>query len=355
MDKTPVIIICSVLSFLLSVIIIPIVIRTCKKNNWYDTINSRKVHEGLIPRLGSIGIFISFGISLIVYNVINSIPVWNIWQLFIAGLIIFIFGVLDDFINLNPYFKVTIQIISAALVTFSSFYLHTIFGITLPVFIGRVVTFLWIILLVNSFNLIDGLDLLCGGISFLTLLTGGIYLLIAEQPLGLTYFLLCSSILGFLIYNKPPAKIFLGDGGSQTLGYFVSIIPLFPIKTNLETINIFAFLLLVSIPCTDVIAAIWRRIREHRSFFTADRGHIHHKLVNIGFSKIKASMFLLSLQAVICIIVLLSLFMINKKDAIILLAVSILLIWIFFSTLHYINRSVNIKHTGHLDEAPQKK
>ena len=165
---------------------------------------------------------------------------------------------------------------------------------------------------------------------------------------------MCASILGFLIFNKPPAKIFLGDGGSQSLGYVIAMIPLFPLQGGMEHTKLLIAILMVSIPVTDVIAAVWRRTREHRSFFSADRAHIHHKLVNVGLSKTATAVCLLLIQLFICLASLSTLLMTKTRDAIILLCVCISLVWGFFIMIHYINRMVNIRHTGHLADAPQK-
>ncbi|MCR4822838.1 MAG: undecaprenyl/decaprenyl-phosphate alpha-N-acetylglucosaminyl 1-phosphate transferase [Treponema sp.] len=347
--------ICAAIAFVLCLLLIPLIIKLCKKYNWYDEVDPRKVHTGQIPRLGGVGIFISFFISLTIYIIFfNKTDLFHALPVLIGWLIIFLFGIVDDFMNLRAKLKFLIQIVAALVVSASPMYFNQIFGLVLPHFIGRFITFCWIIFLVNAYNLIDGLDLLCGGLSFITLLTGGFFLIFGGQDVGFVYIILCASILGFLVYNRPPAKIFLGDGGSQSLGFAIATIPLFTLQGGLEYTKLFTSLLLVSIPVTDVVAAVWRRTREHRSFFSADRAHIHHKLVNIGFSKTATAVCLLVIQLFICGACLSTLFMKKTLDAIILLTVCLGLVWAFFAMLHYINRSVNLKHTGHLSDAPQK-
>lgn len=348
------IVVCSAIAFLFCVLLTPLIICLCKKFNWYDEVDPRKVHKGQIPRLGGVGIFVSFFIALIVYLVffsesgfIHALPV------LLGGLIIFLFGVIDDFLNLRAKFKFLVQIISALVVSTSSLYINSFFGIAIPPFIGRTGTFCWILFLVNAYNLIDGLDLLCGGLSFLTILTAGVFMIVGGQPVGSIYLIACVSILGFLIYNKPPAKIFLGDGGSQSLGFIIAMIPVFPIQGGMEHTKVLITILMTSIPVTDVIAAVWRRTREHRSFFSADRAHIHHKLVNVGLSKTSTAICLLIIQLFICMASMATLLMTKTRDAVILLCVCIFLVWGFFVMMHYINRMVNMNHTGHLADAPQ--
>lgn len=346
--------VCSTIAFLICLVLTPLIIALCKKFNWYDEVDPRKVHKGQIPRLGGVGIFLSFFIALFLYLFYFShFEFAHAKPVFFAGLIIFLFGIIDDFMNLRAKFKFLIQIISALIVSCSPLYINTVFGLELPNFIARTGTFFWILFLVNAYNLIDGLDLLCGGLSFLTLLTAGIFMIVGGQVVGFIYIIICASILGFLVYNKPPAKIFLGDGGSQTLGFVIAMIPVFPLQGGMEHTKLLIAFLMVSIPVTDVIAAVWRRTREHRSFFSADRAHIHHKLVNVGLSKTSTAVCLLIIQLFICMASLATLLMTKTQDAVILLCVCIALVWGFFIMMHYINRMVNLKHTGHLADAPQ--
>ncbi len=342
-------------AFLLSVLITPIVIALCKKYNWYDEVDPRKVHKGAVPRLGGFGVFVASIIAVIIYlQFFSAEDYYFAMPIFIGGLIIFVAGVLDDFLNLRAKLKFVIQIIAALIVSLSPLYFHSILGFTIPPVAGRIFTFLWIIGLVNAYNLIDGLDWLCGGLSFLTMLTMGFILISYGKDAGNLYFILAAAIAGFLVFNKPPAKIFLGDGGSQTLGFYIAVSPLFNTFGAFEDTKIIVLILLTSIPVTDVIAAIWRRKRDHRKIFSADRAHIHHKLVNIGFSKKTTVGFLLVLQFLICLSSLGVIFMRNKKSAVVLLFVALSFVYLFFITIHYINRTVNIKMQGHLDAAPQE-
>lgn len=342
-------------SFVLSVLITPIVIALCKKYNWYDEVDPRKVHKGAIPRLGGLSVFSAFIVSTALYIFkFASEDYFFALPIFAGGLIIFLAGVIDDFLNLRAKLKFVIQIIAALIVSLSPLYFHKFLGFDINPIAGRVFTFLWILGLVNAYNLIDGLDWLCGGLSFLTLMTMAIILTSYGKDAGNIYFILGAAVAGFLVFNRPPAKIFLGDGGSQTLGYFIAVSPLFNSFGMFEDTKIVVMVLLTSIPVTDVIAAVWRRKRDHRKIFSADRAHIHHKLINIGFSKTVTVGFLLILQLLICFSSFGIIFMRNKKSAVVLLFVALSFVYLFFITIHYINRAVNIKMQGHLDAAPQE-
>ena len=343
------------LACVVSVLLTPCVIALCKKRGWYDEVDPRKMHSNAVPRLGGFCVFVAFALAAFVYirffspeDYFFSLP------LFVGGLIIFLAGVIDDFLNLRARLKFVIQIVAGIIVAVSPLYFKQFFGFVFPPLVGRFFTFFWIIGLVNAYNLIDGLDWLCGGLSFLTLLTMGIFLTFYQRDAGVLYFILCGALAGFLFWNKPPAKIFLGDGGSQTLGYFIAVSPLFNRFGRFEDTKILVMCLLVSIPVTDVFAAVWRRKRDHRSFFSADRAHIHHKLVNIGFSKVATVGALLALQLLICLSAIGTLYMTGKKAAIVLLSISIAFVEVFFIAIHYINRAVNLKFKGHLDAAPQE-
>ena len=341
-------------AFLLSLILVLITIRYCGRHNIYDDVNSRKVHDGNIPRLGGIGIFLSFAIVSAAYvvffrrdNFVSFLPV------LVAFTLIFVFALLDDLINLRALLKLLFQVIAALMVALSQMYFKNFLGFTIAPLLGRTMTFIWILLCVNAFNLIDGIDWLCSGISFLSLLTLGIVQLLLGGTTPSFYFILAGAVLGFMVWNKPPAKIFLGDCGSQTLGFAIAAFPLLDSSNpKFEYSKIIALFLLASIPVTDVIAAIWRRTREHRFWFAPDKAHIHHKLLNVGFSKTSAVLFLLMVQIIISIIVIGS-YLMSQRSAIIVLLVAFVFVEVIFITFHYLNYAVIRRNEGHLQNYTQ--
>ena len=343
------------IAFFLCVCCTPPLIALCKKKNWYDKPNPRKLHQSSIPRLGGVTVFAAFIVAVLIYiflfakeNYFFALP------LFFGMLVIFFGGLADDFSNLHARIKLLIQIATALIVAVSPLYLKDLLGFRVPMLVGRVCTFMWIIAIINAFNLIDGLDWLCGGIAFLVLVTIGIIFRCYGLEAGNLCFVLCGALLGFLIFNHPPAKIFIGDCGSQTLGYIIAVSPLLGSASVFDDIKPLVMILLIALPGTDVVAAIWRRTRDHRSLFSTDRAHIHHKFINIGFSKNATIFFLLFLQALTCGAALGLVFMPDKKTTLILFGVTLALLWILFGTIHYVNRSVNMRLHGHLDAAPQE-
>ena len=341
------------ISLILSFLFCPLIIKICNKFSLYDEVDARKIHKGNIPRLGGLAVFASLMIVWFLDRfVFDIVKTDDAATLLIGFAVILFFGVLDDILNLKAKLKFFAQICASLIVTFGSRHFTTVFVWTLPPVVGELITFIWIVSIVNAFNLIDGIDWVCGGISLFSCFVLGMIFKLQGNGIYLFYFLVCASLVGFMFWNKPDAKIFLGDGGSQTLGYLIAVAPLFNTTDfKFRIIQLPVMVLLCSIPITDVIAAIWRRTREHRKIFSPDRAHIHHKLLNVGFSKITAIMFLLALQVIICCAVMASYFM-TIRNALILLAFCLIFVWGIFITFHYLNRAVNLKHSGLLEDHP---
>ena len=334
-------------TFAVSAILIPLIIKFCRKYSIYDKVNSRKIHSGNIPRLGGIAIFVSFAAGYILYYFLSDKTNFKSFlPLLIAVLIIFIFGILDDIFTMKAVHKLLVQIAATTIVIFAGFRFQYIFSIPLHSnFIARAfsysLTVFWVIGLINAYNLIDGLDGLCGTLSLSVFISMAVVYNKLNSECVILCIIISASILGFLLYNKPNAKIFMGDNGSQVLGFLVAVLPL-SIQTNTELdfeFNKFLMLLnLTAIPVMDTIAAIWRRIRDHKGIFSPDRSHLHHKLLNIGFSKVSALLLLVSIQSFVCIIVILSLH-VQKYLATTILCFTYFILSMLFALIHFANRN----------------
>lgn len=332
----------SAASFLLSVGLIPIVILFCKKFSLYDSVNARKIHSGNIPRLGGIAIFIAFFIcAVICFFFDKNLSMKNAVPLLIAGVLIFIFGVIDDIVEMKAIFKLIVQIGASGIVVWNGFRFRQIFGWVMPLPVSFVLTFCWILGIINAYNLIDGMDGLCGTLSLTALVTMGYVISGSFIEGAAACFMLSAAVVGFLVYNwpAPNAKIFMGDGGSQCLGFMIAVIPLYNISPELEFNKLLMMLVIVSFPMLDTIAAIWRRIRDHKPIMSPDKSHLHHKLLNLGFTKVQALFMVLGIQALICMTVVLSVYLETIKASI-LLGVAYLFMIGFFSVIHYTNRAV---------------
>ncbi len=345
---------CVALAFILNLILTPVVIFLSRRFGWYDTMNSRKMHNGKVPRLGGLSLILSTAIAFSVYMVFFSDRDYSaIIPILAAAMVIYLAGVLDDFVELPAKIKLLFQVITALIVSLGPLHFEEFFIFKVNDLTGRGMTFVWVIAIINAYNLIDGIDLLCSGLCFLTHLTLGILLVFCSPVNAVLCFILCASIFSFMIFNRPPAKIFLGDSGSQFLGYSIAVIPLIYDFASFEDVKAAVMAVLVSIPVIDVFAAVWRRTREHRSIFSADRAHIHHKLINIGFSRKRTLMVLFFIQIITCLSVLAGLFMDTFSQRFTLLAVDFMFVLGIFAILHYVNRIVNMKMLGKLPEEPQ--
>ncbi len=286
-------------AFLLNIVITYLLIKLSHHREWYDVMDHRKIHNGDIPRIGGIGFFAS---ALIVW-----LAAWLLklelgtaqqpelpflaWALFIAamGAIHFI-GILDDFSNISPRFKLFGQIAVAALMiglgfTFQDLYLPFVHKTISLGWGGPVLTFIWIVGISNAVNLLDGLDGLAGTFNLFALaFLGSFSLLYGSALAALFTFALCGALLAFLLFNLPPAKIFMGDSGSLLLGFFLAAIPLLP-STAASGGKVLPFAVsLALVPIYDTLAAIIRRSLKGKAFYRPDSEHIHHKLLKLGLS-----------------------------------------------------------------------
>ena len=331
------------LSIVLSLISMPIIIHFCNKHNIFDYHDARKVHSGNISRLGGVGIVFSFITSAALYLVFTTqLSVLKSLPLLIAAFLIFLFGILDDVLTLPALLKLIVQLTAAGLVTFNGYRFTQIFGWILPLPVSYILTFGWIVGVINAYNLIDGLDGLCGTLSISAVITLGVlYSLSSNMEAGLC-FILAGAIFGFLCFNWPPAKLFMGDDGSQFLGFMVATIPLYSSSDIFEYNKFLIMLILTAFPVFDTIAAIWRRLRDKRPIMSPDRAHLHHKLLNIGYTKRQALRLIVFIQLLLCTMVILSFFIGKLKGTAMLLEGFIFMV-IFFSVIHYTNRAINRK------------
>lgn len=339
-----------VLSFVLCVLFVPLTIKFCRFYNLYDSVNARKIHSGNIPRLGGVAMMLAFLIGIIVYFIANySNFDRNPISIVIAGVIIFVFGVFDDIFELPAVVKLVVQVIASVLVVVDKYSFHQIFKYSLPPYIGILLTFCWILGIINAYNLIDGLDGLCGMLSLSALVTYGIILKDVFAEGSIISLILAASVLGFLVFNLPfpDAKIFMGDGGSQFLGFMIATIPLYSVKfserttllDNFEYNKFLALLIIVSIPMIDTIAAIWRRLRDHKPIMSPDKYHLHHKFLNIGFNKRHTLLIISIIQVCICASVILVIFK-RKTISIPVMSAVYVFILCFFTVLHYASKAV---------------
>jgi UDP-GlcNAc:undecaprenyl-phosphate/decaprenyl-phosphate GlcNAc-1-phosphate transferase len=273
------------LCFIISIFITPFVKKLAIKVGAVDQPNKRKVHEKIMPRMGGLGIYISFIIGMLIIN-----PDKPYHLAIIAGSVVIIaIGILDDIFNLAARFKLLGQI-AAALIVVMWGGIDVDF-INLP-FDGKLqfgvlsvpITILWIVGVTNAINLIDGLDGLAAGVSSIALISiSGMAIVMGDVYVMTVGFILLASTLGFLVYNFHPAKIFMGDTGALFLGYMIAVLSLLGFK-NVTFISFIVPIIILGVPMTDTIFAIIRRLVNKTPLAAPDKSHLHHRLLDHGFT-----------------------------------------------------------------------
>ena len=330
----------SLIAFALSLLSMPLIIKLSTKFNIFDYQDSRKIHSGNVSRLGGVGIAISFFICTVAYILLTDSSLFLTYlPIIFAGLIIFVFGLIDDIHTLRAIIKLLIQIVATCLVIFSGNRFKQIGPFELPLIISYVLTFCWIIGVINAFNLIDGLDGLCGSLSFTTILTLGIIYTLSSNNVAVICFILAASILGFLCFNWPPAKLFMGDCGSQFLGFIIATLPLIPSDNVIEFNKFLIIVSLAAFPIFDTIAAIWRRIRDKRPIMSPDKSHLHHKLLNLGYTKPGSLYLVVFIQLLLCSLVIIS-YLLGTYKGMMILLLTLFFVTLFFTFIHYTNQAI---------------
>lgn len=281
------------LAFLITFFAIPVIIEVAKNKKLFDEPDERKVHKAVIPTLGGLGIFAGFILATLM-GVPASIS--NQLQYFIAAaLVIFFLGIKDDILVLSATKKFIGQLIAAGIIIrFGGIQInnmHGLFGVyEIPHFASVVLTLFTVIVITNSFNLIDGVDGLAGSLGLLTSIVFGVYFLsIGQMMFAVMALSLAGSLGAFLIFNFSPAKIFMGDTGSLLLGLLNSIfvIKFISFADNsvypIESAPAIGFAILI-VPLFDTLRVFSLRIFNRRSPFSPDRNHIHHFLLDLGLS-----------------------------------------------------------------------
>ena len=294
-----------VIAFIVSYILTPYMARVGKKQNMMDMPGHRKIHEEAIPNLGGIVIFFGFLLSLLFVVQIEG----QVKALLIGGVIILLLGVVDDIVDLSPRHKFIIQMAPALVVIIynsdliNSFIVNQLKFFDLLGYLLYPVLIFWIVGVTNSINIIDGLDGLACGVSMISLMTFFILGLRQNfETLNLVSIALVGSMLAFLKFNFYPAKIFLGDSGSTFAGFMLSSVGALWILKSGNAFFIFIPIIILALPIFDTLFAIWRRYRGHHPIFQADKGHLHHRLLDRGISHKNVAFILWGISAICSII-----------------------------------------------------
>lgn len=287
-----------VTSFVLSLIFTPLMRNLFLRWGIVDHPDARKLHGRPIPRIGGVAILLaclgSWALLLLLPfksgdMVRDNLPL--VWRLLPAVAAIFLTGFLDDVLSLKPWQKLAGQAIASVLAVWAGVNITSLAGHQINPWISAPCTILWLIACTNALNLIDGLDGLASGVGLFATLTclvaallnGGVPLALATAPLA-------GALLGFLRYNFNPASIFLGDCGSLLIGFLLGCYGVLWTQKSATLLAVTAPLIAFAIPLLDTGLAVVRRFLRLQPIFSPDRGHIHHRLLDLGHSPRRVAM-----------------------------------------------------------------
>ncbi|MCX5751739.1 MAG: MraY family glycosyltransferase [Candidatus Saganbacteria bacterium] len=275
--------------------LIPVVRNLAYKWGAVDHPGGRRMHTGSIPRLGGLAIFVGFlsalFVGLILRGGVKYLNIHLLIGMVLGGAIILVLGMVDDIKRVRPITKLLFQTLAALVVIYFGVgitFISTPFNWTLPLYFwGIPLTVLWLVGLTNAINLIDGLDGLAGGVVTISALTLFLVAAVAVHQIEAAFLLiaLAGATLGFLRYNFFPASIFLGDSGSLFLGFMLAGTSIMGVLKSTLVIALILPVLILAVPIFDTLLAIVRRAKAGKHIFSADRGHIHHLLVDSGFTQ----------------------------------------------------------------------
>ncbi len=292
-------------SLLISFLSVPFVKNIAVKAGAIDIPkDGRRMHKSPIPRMGGVAIFYGFIVSMLCFGDLTK----ELWGILFGALLIVVLGIADDIKTLPASLKLVVQIISAAIpvvlgsrihfvsVPFSDMSANIVFSDIL----SYVLSIIWIVAVTNAVNLIDGLDGLAAGVSSIASISILFISLINENPfVTLISASLVGACLGFLPYNVNPAKIFMGDTGSTFLGYIMAVMSVQGMFKSYTVITFIMPVLILGLPLFDTSFAIIRRIINHKPIMQPDRGHLHHRLIDMGFNQKQTVSILYTISALL--------------------------------------------------------
>ena len=266
--------------------------------------DGRRMHDHPIPRMGGLAIFLGFLLSVLLFLELNP----QMRGMLLGAVIIVVLGIFDDIYSLRAMFKFVVQIVAALVAVLSGNVIEAVsnpnvFSADLYWELGWLkipVTIIWIVAITNAVNLIDGLDGLACGVSTISSMTLLVIALVASEPnVAILMAALAGGCLGFLPYNMNPAKIFMGDTGSTFLGYILAVVSIQGLFKFYTIISFAVPFLMLGLPIFDTCFAFIRRIAHGQSPMHADRSHVHHRLIDMGFNQKQAVAVLYVVSAIL--------------------------------------------------------
>lgn len=320
-----------ILAALLSFILTPLAKKIAYRLNAIDVPkDDRRLHKKPIPRLGGLAIFLSFLIVSICYVGRQE----DLDGILIGATIIVIMGIIDDKKELKPKVKLIFQILASLILIAFGIKVNYI---TIPLlpgtgsfyvgWLGIPITVLWVVGITNAVNLIDGLDgLACGVCSIAALSLFGVSMISGRVTAGILSLILSGACLGFLYYNFNPASIFMGDTGSQFLGFTLAAISIQGAIKSAAAVAVAVPILALGLPIYDTLFAMIRRKINNRPIMEADKGHLHHRLLALGYSQRQVAIILYIVSGIFGVTSILAMSVSTKKSYLILMIVCTLVL-----------------------------
>ena len=329
-------------AFAISMVATPFAKKVSEKLGAIDYPNARGMHTKPMPRLGGIAIVLGFMITvLVLYRFVNDINIKHFCG-FIAGAIVIVgVGIVDDSRQLPARVKLVFQIIAALLVIGSGIRINVVMWpvTTYLQKLSAPITLIWIIGITNAVNLIDGLDGLAAGVSSIASICLMVLCILTGTESAVVFTAaLAGSCLGFLPRNFNPAEIFMGDTGATFLGYVLAVTSIMGVFKGYAVLALVVCLLSIGLPIFDTLCAMLRRAATHKPIMQADRGHLHHKLIDRGYTQKQAVLIMYGISLVLAILAII----IAIKDSR-ALAVAVLMVILLSFVIFVFNNKTRLK------------
>ena len=329
-------------AFAISMVATPFAKKVSEKLGAIDYPKARGMHTKPMPRLGGIAIVLGFMITvLVLYRFVNDINIKHFCG-FIAGAIVIVgVGIVDDSRQLPARVKLVFQIIAALLVIGSGIRINVVMWpvTTYLQKLSAPITLIWIIGITNAVNLIDGLDGLAAGASSIASICLMVLCILTGTESAVVFTAaLAGSCLGFLPRNFNPAEIFMGDTGATFLGYVLAVTSIMGVFKGYAVLALVVCLLSIGLPIFDTLCAMLRRAATHKPIMQADRGHLHHKLIDRGYTQKQAVLIMYGISLVLAILAII----IAIKDSR-ALAVAVLMVILLSFVIFVFNNKTRLK------------
>ena len=329
-------------AFAISIVMTPVAKTLSMKVGAIDYPKDRGMHKKPMPRMGGVAIVCGFVLTVLMISpFVKEIETQKLIGLLVGSLIIAVLGAFDDVKNLSAKFKLVVQIIAALVVIFSGIRIEFVIWPFTATFdaLSAPFTLVWIIGVTNAVNLIDGLDGLAAGVSSIAALSIMVLCILTGSETAVVLMAaLAGACIGFLPRNFNPAEIFMGDTGATFIGFVLSVTSILGLFKGYTVLALVVSVFCLGLPIFDTLFAMGRRIVHHKPIMQADRGHLHHRLIDKGYSQ-KQAVITLYILSVACGLLAIA---ISVRDIRVFLIV-ILTVAVLSLAIHFFNHKIKMK------------